>query len=140
MMTDAETLANFAAEQHRCWACHVIPDTRPWSEYTTGLDHPRHLEIHHIYGASGRKHWRENLSRLCRLCHDLAEGHQIRWFGKPLPRLSLSNVLWLKRENDEEHFKPERLRELALSFYVPEPEELPEWFLRERELREHVHF
>lgn len=70
-----------------CWACRKA----------------RPLERHHI--CKPRRYWNLcNLALLCRFCHAAAENERIVHQGVRWPRLTLANVLWLKRENDPAHF------------------------------------
>jgi len=118
----------FIAQNYFCWSCGVDNVRRRSTEYTPGIDYPRDLENHHIVGASGRVHIRQNLSRLCTMCHDLVEGDCIRSeSGDQMPRLTLENVLWLKMVFDPDWYDPsviERLRHQA----VDEPLRPPIWF------------
>jgi hypothetical protein len=89
------------------------------------IDHPRWLETHHI-AKQGRVHETWNLSRLCRRCHDLAEGHSIRHNGELLPKLTAANVLWLKSMHDWPHYDRPALRERWRTLDLPlarQPEE-----------------
>lgn len=94
---ERECLGEFAEAWPFCWACGM------YNNGTNEIDHPRWLEIHHI-AKQGRVHETWNLSRLCRLCHDLAEGMSIRHDGLLLPNLTAANVLWLKSMHDWSHY------------------------------------
>lgn len=91
--------ADFISEHLFCWNCGV------WSgdwygQPMDGIDYCRKLETHHIRRGISRVDDRRNLSRLCKLCHDLAGNASIRVNGKLLPRLDLHHVLWLKNSHD----------------------------------------
>ncbi len=95
-----EVLRLFATEFPSCWCCGVGPGRRRLVK----IDYPEWLEIHHII-KRGRRHDRRNLARLCKLCHDLAEGHRVRHDGELLPTLNMANVLWLKRYCDSWYYE-----------------------------------
>lgn len=131
-------LRNFADEFPFCWAC----GSPHMATFTTGntplLTYPRSLEIHHILGGSARRpHDPRNLSRLCKLCHDLAGGATIRLLGhppgvtKPLPNLRLDHVLWLKHKADPEHYDRKFLNGLR-SRALPPMRSTPTWFTEQR--------
>ena len=90
---DKAMYAKFIADNPCCWACRVQPlpsefsDDREWSQ----------LHNCHIVGGAGRVHDRRVLVRGCKAHHWLNEGETLRHEGKPLPRLTLENMLWLKR-------------------------------------------
>ena len=85
--SNAEVVAQFAAEFTSCWRCGTSQGK---------------LDVHHI---SRIRRWdvRENLARLCRLCHDL---HHFG-FG-----FSVDDVIALKRKFDPKWFNEKRLEEL----------------------------
>jgi len=84
--------AAFHAFNKFCWACKVQPLPR---ELTRGL--AGKLEAAHIVGSAGRAHDLRALVMLCKTHHMLNEGETIRHDGQALPRLTLENMLWLKR-------------------------------------------
>ena len=98
-----------------------------------GIDYPRNLEIHHI-AKHLRNHGRWNLSRLCKMCHDLAEGHRIRYRGKFLPSLSAANVLWMKRTYDRENYDRGKLKEYWRHLDLPIPKRPDKFFLAQMTL------
>ena len=75
-----------------CWACKMQRLPR---ELTTGL--AGKLEAAHIVGSAGRAHDLRALVMLCKTHHMLNEGETIKHKGNALPRLTLENMLWLKR-------------------------------------------
>lgn len=91
------------------------------------------LEIHHIAGGTyGRKHDRRNLLRLCKRwdrpgCHLLVDGASNGW-----PKVTLAMQLTMKAECDVENFDPVWLS-ATRGQALPEPEPIPEVFMRERE-------
>ena len=87
------------------------------------------LETHHLI-KSGRAHEGCNLLRVCRRCHNLAEGLDVREGGVILPKLSLGASLTLKRFREPEEWNPDRLRELRLS-NIPDLEPVPFHFERD---------
>lgn len=118
----------FMAQFRFCWACGA-DGLRRDDSYTPGLIYPRKLANHHIVGGSGRKHFRWNLSRLCRLCHDLHHGESIRLNDWKLPVLAMNNILWLKRYHDPDWYRPRSLHELR--HHAAEPIRPHYWFERE---------
>ena len=117
----------FMAEHSSCWACGWEPGrVRPISRDNWAA--PFKLENHHIVGGSGRKHLRDNLARLCSLCHRLHHGDRIRVDGSLLPQLTLANVLWLKARRDWTNFDVGVLDGLAIGV-MPEEEKPDPWFV-----------
>ena len=114
-------LGMFAARNDFCWACGI------GSQRDSAIDYWRHLEIHHI-AKMGRVHEDWNLSRLCKMCHDLAEGHSIRVDGELLPKLLPKHVFWLKSRIDPRSFDMERLVKQWRVGRPDEPEEPPQWY------------
>lgn len=83
------------------------------------------LDSHHILnGKYGRVDDERNLLGLCRFeCHLRAEGVQIRGEdGEKLPKLTLENCLWLKRESDPEFYDRDWLQRVMGKRILPEPE------------------
>lgn len=102
---DREVLSAFVATHPRCQAC--------------GATHG--LQIHHIV-KQGRAHEPTNLLRLCVRCHHLAEGLDVRGRdGRLLPKLTIGNCLWLKRDQEPAVYDAARLQELRGS-RLPDPE------------------
>ena len=121
-----ELLAAFAMSEERCACC--------WIHHTQAEFHRwPGLQVHHLVKRSKRvchEHW--NLLRLCARCHGLAEGETYRdGQRRELPRLSLANCLWLKREHGLTLWQPELLAALYPSV-LPEPEEPHRDLLNER--------
>lgn len=120
----------FAAEFERCWACWWMPGQ------ATGLPRLR-LEIAHLVGGPGRRHDRRDIARLCSVCHLLNHGATIRGANnEPLPHLRLEHLLWLKRACDPDHYDLAYLQSLRVRCAEPLiPEELPQWYASQQELR-----
>lgn len=118
--------------QHRfCWSCGVQPRSGQfWGDFSPGLEYPRNLENHHICSGAGRVNVRENLARLCKLCHDLYHGARVRVDGSLLPQLTFENLLWLKREFDVRNYNPVMLAKFRHR-NVHDPEPLPAWQVAE---------
>lgn len=96
-----EVLSAFAEQYPYCAVC--------WSRLS--------LHVHHIVGGPGRKHVRENLLRLCFLCHDSLHSGG----GNGVTR---EQCLTAKRETDSAHYDPTALAQLRHRFhlgYGPEP-------------------
>lgn len=109
----------FAREFPRCAVCH-------WPEHDTR----RRLEIHHLMSGSARKNDRRNFLRLCSQCHGIY--HQGKVFGN-FPDLNKRILLGCKREEDPEYYDPEFLAQLRHRKHLGyDPEELPEWYRKER--------
>ena len=132
-------LDNFASEFVFCWACGCpdrwTPETMTppngW-RFVSRIDYPRHLEIHHLVGGAARTpHDRRNLARLCKLCHDLAEGLTVRWVGRIIPNLRLDHRLWLKHRSDREFYNKRFLRTLRPKV-MPPLRKPPAWFAYHR--------
>jgi len=128
MLTSIKSQAvrrKFAGEFWHCWACGICMSMR-----TPDIDYPRWLETHHIV-KRGRSDSRANLSRLCKLCHDVVEGLQVRLAnGERMPPLPLSAVLWLKSRWDAEHYDRPLLAALA-GRAVPRATRPSEWYMRQ---------
>lgn len=115
----------FVQENPCCWSCgwrmgkqKVAPD------YAA----PVKLENHHVVGGSGRKHLRENLARLCSICHRIFHGDRIRLDnGELIPEINLSHVLYMKRLHDPEWYDVEVLNNLAIGV-MPDPEKPDTYF------------
>jgi hypothetical protein len=99
-----------------CWCCGwPIEDDQLW--------HVK-LDIAHIIGGNGRRvEDRRAIVLLCQYpCHQLAHGATVRVNGLVLPKLTLGNLLWLKRERDKEHYDPDWLASLWHGKTLPDPE------------------
>lgn len=108
IVRSSTTVRRFAAENPACWCCGSSA----------------RLATHHIIGGAGRSDERCNLSRLCLVCHERAEGQPfgISVGGGPTVRLgplTLANVLWLKMKRDPEHYDRGRLADLAHRKVLP---------------------
>jgi len=111
MTDDKEVLQEFAEGFQHCWVC-----------FSAGP-----LEIHHIEGGAARKHIRENLCRLCSLCH-----HKLHNVSGE-EGLSKGQILNAKRLADPLCFSPQALAQLrhkvGLSYGL---EPLPDWAMDRR--------
>jgi hypothetical protein len=118
---DKKIYADFANKfkPDGCWYCG-------WREgqYDSGFFHVK-LDISHIVGGAGRRKCDPRaLNLLCSFpCHQLAHNATIKVDGKPLPKLTMANMLWLKRKFDPENYDPEWIASLWLGGMLPEPEE-----------------
>ena len=121
-------LDRFAHRWLYCWACGISPRF----EGDPLIDYPRKLEIHHI-AKMGRLHEDWNLSRLCKLCHDLAEGHLVRCNGELLQTLKPKHVFWLKSRIDPRHYDRSRIVEQWRVGRPEKAERPPQWFCRQWE-------
>lgn len=84
-------------------------------------------ETHHIV-KQGRSHEPCVLLRLCVVCHQLAEGLDVRGpDGELLPKLTIGICLTLKWYADPDEYDPDRLQELR-GRALPEPESIPDYF------------
>lgn len=105
-------LDSFASEFDFCWACGV--SVGMWKHESGGV--VAKLDIHHMAKLC-RKNGRWNLARLCRMCHDLAEGKcvkaRVHTGGElvRLPRLAAENVMWLKGMFDSKNYERGKLQE-----------------------------
>ena len=61
-----------------------------------------------------------NWSRLCAYCHMAAHGERVIVNGKPAPKMSLANLLFLKAIHDPDNYNHAALSELRP---MPAPEE-----------------
>ena len=132
---DRQTFSLFMDQHGHCWGCGWQPRMqRPVSrDIWAG---PLKLENHHIVGGSGRKHLRQNLARMCSLCHRLFHGDRIRISPEVvLPNLDLSNILWLKRKRDKRWYNADMLTELAIGV-MPKPIKPDKWFISEYKSRQ----
>ena len=120
-------LQAFAWHNDFCWACGIDPRRQQDGK----IDCPRDLQTHHI-AKFQRRHEDWNLSRLCHLCHDLAEGHQIaiERNGKRfvLPKLKAEHILFLKHWHDRENWNPVELQKVWRARKMPSLFPPPEWF------------
>ena len=115
--------SEFAQECNYCFACKVQPLP---IEFERGMF--RRLEIAHLIGGAARIADRRAVNRLCKAHHMLQEGETLRYNGKPLPKLTLANMLYLKQRFDKDFYCVEFIRELRRKkngiIMVPEPEQL----------------
>jgi hypothetical protein len=125
-LTTSETRALdlFRIENPNCWSCGQDVYCKFRKD---GIDYGHWLEIHHLQ-KRGRAMQRWCWAMLCKLCHDLAEGHTIKHQGERLPNLSLENCLWLKRYHDPEHYDRAELLAHSRSRFLPRAQKLPEYF------------
>lgn len=116
--------AEFVEDFPFCWVCG-------WSE---GFREHGRSELHcaHIVGGSGRRHDRRDLWRACEVCHCVSHGETRKLAtGEILPAISLSNVVWLKKIFDCDHFDLEYLKCLRIKRAEPiVPEPLVEMYRR----------
>lgn len=129
IVSEAELLANpkyddwyHKGQLQGCWCC---------GSFSRGIDR------HHI--VKPLRSWDiANLALLCRMCHQAAEGcpptvqiarEPVKW-----PKLTMSHVLWLKRERDPDNYNRHRLEELY-GKRLPRAARPPEVLLEMRERR-----
>lgn len=95
------------------------------------------LETHHIV-KPGRSHEACNLIRLCRRCHQLAEGNDITGTIGGVEyiwdRLSIENVIWLKLLSEPKDVDLMRLSQL-LGRYVEKPVHFDHIVITEKRFR-----
>lgn len=120
---DREMYAEFTSDFPYCMACGIPDGTRDKT-----IDYPRHLERAHIIGGAGRVADREDIWMACKLCHDVSHGARIVVAGKPLPKLRLEHVLWLKRVLDNDHWNRRYLATLAGRKTLPDIVPPPLWY------------
>lgn len=92
------------------------------------------LSTHHITKA-GRVHTPTNLIRLCQRCHDCAEGLDTPiWLPDGtkfyMPKLTVGQVMWLKRHREPGQWDGIRMRELHMR-PLPDLVPVPVVFLAE---------
>jgi hypothetical protein len=108
----------WAAQHKSCMVCGI-------SEVDAMCHRWPGLDCHHIV-KPGRAHEATNLIRVCRRCHQLAEGSaipgNINGVKYLWPKLTIENVIWCKMLEDHESVDLLRLSEL-LGRYVPKPVE-----------------
>ena len=92
-----------------CWVCGRAFD---------GFAHA--MNVHHIIGASGRSDEPCNFFLAAQACHMAIHGERPVVNGKALEKVSLAEVLRLKKKHDPDNFDPERLRQLR-------GQALPDW-------------
>lgn len=117
---DREMFESFMADHRWCWMCGwEVGGKRPVSSDVWAA--PLRLENHHIVGGAGRKHVRQNIARLCSICHRVFHGDIIR-IKKDfvLPDITLANILYAKRRLDKDWYDISVLNELATGV-MPEP-------------------
>lgn len=107
---DEEMYLAFMWQYQSCWLCGWTEERRDrWSWMISRLVNA------HIVGGQGRRHDRRCLCRLCDACHLLSHGATIKHprVGR-LPNVTRANLLWLKREQDVEHFDEVFLNTLSI--------------------------
>lgn len=118
---DRQMYAEFRTEFRYCWACRYQPLPR---EFSTGM--LGKFECAHIIGGAGRVADRRAIVGLCKCHHMIQEGETFRYEGKPLPKLTRANMLWLKQMMDGEFYDLEFIRERLMAKngmrVLPEPE------------------
>lgn len=94
-------------------------------------DPRRRLEIHHLVQGAGRKHVRQALLSLCRVCHQtFHSGSKIT--GRP--GVDKGTLLTAKQESDPDYYDPTFLASLKRKKHLGyEPEPIPEAYLEERQ-------
>lgn len=113
---DENAYREWSARRVFCYACGYPGDWLP-------------LQTHHIV-KPGRSHDACNLVRLCHRDHCLAEGLDVREFGKLLPKLTIGMCLTLKQHMDPDEYDAARLEQLRGS-RLPDAEPIPEYFLEQ---------
>ena len=110
----------FMTENSCCWICGWQRGKKnPVSKEIWSA--PLSLENHHIVGGSGRKHVRQNIARLCSICHRVFHGDIIRITKEfVLPNITIANILYAKRSMDEKWYDVSVLNKLAIGI-MPEP-------------------
>ena len=115
----------FMRDNRCCWSCGWF---RGKAKIAPDYAAPVRLENHHIVGGSGRKHLRENLARLCSICHRVFHGDRIRLDnGELIPEISLANILFMKKFHDGEYYCVDVLNSLAIGI-MPDCEKPDEFF------------
>lgn len=123
---ERRVLDRFAKRHVFCWACGI----NPARQRDLLHDDPRKLEIHHI-AKHLRLHEIWNLSRLCQLCHRVAEGETVKYRGVPIPSLKPQHVFWLKQKFDSKNFDIQRIRKQWRAGVPDDPCDIPKWFKRQ---------
>lgn len=110
-----------------CWACGR---TRKFSDKPQGWFGLWGLDRAHIVSGYAVED-RRAIVILCKLCHMLQHGYRVV-SSRPRgwPKLTLGNMLWLKRHRDPGHFDLEFLRKLSIKT-LPSPEEPPSCYALE---------
>ena len=130
-----EVRADWAAAQIQRCACCWAPLDGPGIE----------LHKHHLLTGSKRIDDPRMLLLLCfqwgdfrPRCHDIYHGHRIpKRNGGYWSALTLGHLLVLKAENDQENYDPHWLTKVY-GRPLPDPEPLPEEYIRERERWERI--
>lgn len=131
IVSDIRLIGEYALAHCRCAATWLPQELAIW-ETRFGLS------THHIVKRSVRRndsHW--NLIRLSDVAHRAAEGEQVILDGPGrivVPKLTMGMVLKLKSEEDPDQWDPDLLRQLY-GRRLPDFEDLPDWYLRERQRR-----
>lgn len=103
-----------------CWACG-----RDWLGRPEWWHGPWVIERAHIVNKP-RAEDRRAVNFLCSACHDTQHGETLAGWG--LPKLTVANMLWLKREHDPQFYDRDFLQKHSVQ-RLPEPEEPPAVFL-----------
>lgn len=113
-------------ERDRCAVCGIAT----WQMYRERW--PFWLQCHHIC-KPGRSDEPCNFLPVCERCHRVIEGERVPC-GKGIycPPLPMGVVLWIKREMTSKEWRPGRLAELYHRA-LPELQEIPDFYLQERE-------
>lgn len=130
-VNEKRMFAIFMRQFRFCWACGYGKRNEPPMLVVDedGVEYYRTLQNHHIVGGAGRVHCRENLARLCSLCHDLYHGARVAHNKGYLPRLQFNHVLWLKETIDPIFYDRKRLAVMS-SFRIPTAVTIPSWYRR----------
>ncbi len=78
------------------------------------------IEAHHIIPGIGRRHDdRREVVMLCSLCHKLAHGLRCVIDGAAMPKITLAELLWLKKKFDGKFYDRKYLAGLWLGGRLP---------------------
>lgn len=112
---------NLRVISNRCWACHAWRHPMGW--FTPWL-----LERAHIV-SKPRREDRRLVNILCTICHKTQHGERLARFLRP--KLTLENMLWLKRENDPDWLDWEYMQKHSVR-RLPAPKKPTQWYMLER--------
>lgn len=122
--------ATFERQFPLCFACGI----RFGDIWDDAVKYPRWLEKAHLLRGCNRRIDRRAIIRLCKLCHDIADGPdeptQRDRAGVKLPKITLANMLWLKCVLDPLHFNLVWLQSIAIK-KLPEPVQPADWHLKQ---------